>query len=86
MDLRKPITDSVTASMTVPELRLFRDALLALRRGERLSVEQLAEVERRDQAMERACIGAGYKSIADFNAKCPAFPIVAYYKFASRNS
>jgi hypothetical protein len=42
-----------------------------------LSVEQLAAVERRNQAMEEACILAGYKSFAHFNAKCPAFPIVA---------
>jgi hypothetical protein len=70
-DLRKPIIDSAIASMTVPELRQVRDALLALRLGQALSVEQLAGVEMQDRAIERACIRAGYKSLADFNRKCP---------------
>jgi hypothetical protein len=76
-DLRKPIVDSVMASLSASELTSWRHALLALRQGEPLSVEQIAAIEMRNRAMESACIRAGYKSLADFNAKCPATPIVA---------
>jgi hypothetical protein len=73
-DLRKPILKSAFASMTVADLRMGRDALLALRRGESLSVEQIAAEEKWNVAMESACKRAGYKSVADFNRNCPAFP------------
>ena len=70
-DLRHAVVTAALALLSTSDLMLLLAAGETEQRGQGLSVEPLAAVERLNVVMESECLRVGYRSLTDFQRRCP---------------